>query len=311
VPIPADLVTAVKNVTPSFSNGIWGGTWQAYNGYLPYPQYPNNVWGSSALQNVDPPLASSIYNGFQLRVEKRFSSGIQFLGTYSNQKSIDNASLAGSNVYVNGTAGGSLARIQDPNCLPCERSLSQFDVSQIAQFSAVYDLPFGRGKRWGGGSNAFVDGFFGGWQVNGIYRWDSGEPLILYLNNSTALPTYGNQRPDLSAPLQRTNSVNISQYFANPQVVSAPPAFYDGNAPRVLPNLRAPGTNNLSASIFKNFPLGFREGASLQFRAEAFNALNHVQFAAPNTTFGASNFGQISSQANSPRTLQLAFKLNF
>jgi len=311
VNIPSDLVNAVEAVTPAYSNGIWGGTWQLYNGYLPYPQYPNNVWGSSALQNVDPPIAESFYNGFQLRVEKRFSNGLQFLTTYSNQKSTDNASIAGSNVYVNGTAGASLARIQDPNNLAAEHSLSQFDVSQILQFSAVYELPFGRGKRWGTGINAIADGVLGGWQVNGIYRWDTGEPLILYLNNSTALPTFGNQRPDLSAPLERASGTNITEYFANPGVVSAPAPFFDGNAPRVMPNIRAPGTNNLSASIFKNFPLKFREGASLQFRAEAFNAFNHVQFAAPGTTFEAGDFGRITSQANQPRTLQLALKLYF
>jgi hypothetical protein len=311
VAIPADLVSAVKAVTPSYSNGIWGGTWPAYDGYLPYPQYPVNVWGSTGLSNVDAPAASSFYNGFELRVEKRFSQGLQFLGTYTNQKSTDDASIAGSNVYINGTAGGTLARVQDPNNLGAEHSLSQFDVSQIFQLSTVYELPYGHNRHWGSGANGFVDGALGGWQINGIYRWDTGQPLFLTLNSSTSLPTYGAQRPDLSAPLERASGTNINGYFANPQVVSQPAPFVDGNAPRVLGNIRAPGTNNLSASIFKNFPLGFREGAYLQFRAESFNTLNHVQFSAPNTTFGSSSFGVISSQANLPRELQLALTLYF
>jgi hypothetical protein len=311
VPIPAGLQTAVKQVTPPFSNGVWGGTWQAYNGFLPYPQYPNNVWGSSALQNVDPPIGNSIYHSLQLRIEKRFSDGLQFLTTYTMQKSIDDSSLAGSNVFINGTAGASLARVQDPNNLRLERSLSQFDVSQIAQFSFVYQLPYGRGKRWGGSANKLIDGVLGGWQTNGIYRWDTGLPILLFLNGGVSLPTYGNQRANLTGPLHKSDGTNITQYFANPQVAVAPPAYFDGNAPRVLPNVRAPGTNNLSASLFKNFPLGFREGASLQFRAEGFNVLNRVQFAAPNSTVGLSNFGVITGQANSPRQLQLALKLYF
>jgi hypothetical protein len=314
VPVPATLGPAIQALTPSYSNGFWpGGGWQPWNGYLPFPQYGTTAWGGNLLQNVDPPIANSIYNGFELRVEKRFSHGLQFLGTYTNQKSIDNASIAGNSEYIDGTAGSSLAQIQDPNCLACERSLSQFDISQIAQFSAVYEIPFGRGKQFGGGVNKFVDAALGGWQVNGIYRWDSGLPLILYLNGGTSVPTFGNQRPDLNAPLERAGNWNIDQYFscgACAAEATKPLPYALGTAPRVLPNVRAPGTNNMSASIFKEFPLGF-EGARLQFRAESFNTFNHVQFGAPNTTVGGGAFGEISGQANSPRILQLALKLVF
>ena len=312
--IPADLQAAVENLTAPYSNGFWGGQWQVFNGYLPYPQYGTTTWGGNLLQNTDPPIANAIYNGFQLSVEKRFSQGLQFLGTYTNQKSIDNASLAGNSVYINGTAGATLAQIQDPNCPACERSLSQFDISQVAQLSVVYELPFGRGKQFGTGINKFADTILGGWQVNGIYRWDTGLPLILYLNGGTPVPTFGNQRPDLNAPLDRASNWDVANYFSCGQctsVATKPAPYADGTAPRVLPNIRAPGTNNLSASVFKNFPLGFREGAYLQFRAESFNALNHVQFAAPNTTVDGGSFGEITSQANQPRILQLGLQLNF
>jgi hypothetical protein len=320
--IPAALQTGVEANTSPYSNGFWGGQWPAYNADLPFPQYGTTTWGGNLLQNVDPPIANAIYNGFTLRVEKRFSQGLQFLGTYTNQKAIDNASIAGNSEYINGTAGSSLAQVQDPNCIACERSLSQFDISQIAQVSAVYELPFGRGKAFGGNVNKWVDTAFGNWQVNGIYRWDTGLPLILYLQGGTSVPTFGNQRPDLNAPLTRASdwgpSAGINTYFSCGQCateVTAPLPYALGTAPRVLPNVRAPGTNNLSASIFKQFPLGFREGAKLEFRAESFNTLNHVQFGAPNTTVqppGPGNsFGQIFSQANQPRILQLALKLYF
>ena len=314
--IPSGLQAAVESLTSPYSNGFWGGQWPAYNAQLPYPQYATTSWGGNLLQNVDPPIANSIYNGFSLRVEKRFSQGLQFLGTYTNQKSIDNASIAGNSQYTTGSPGAAagLAQIQDPNCPACERSLSQFDISQVFQFTGVYELPFGRGKRFGGGINKAIDAAFGNWQVNGIYRWDTGQPLILYLNGGTSVPTFGNQRPDLNAPLEKASNPTTSSYFscgACATEATKPLPYALGTAPRVLPNVRAPGTNNLSASIFKEFPMGFREGAKLQFRAESFNTLNRVQFSAPNTTVLGGSFGQTFSQANQPRILQLALKFVF
>jgi hypothetical protein len=91
----------------------------------------------------------------------------------------------------------------------------------------------------------------------------------------------------------------------------------DGTAPRTLSGVQIPGTNNLTASLFKSFSLGFREGARLEFRLEAFNALNYVQFGAPNTTLqpggpsANTTFGQITTQANAPRQVQLGLKLYF
>jgi carboxypeptidase family protein len=318
--IPAAVQAGVEANSAPYSNGFWGGQWPAYNAYLPFPQYGTTTWGGNLLQNVDPPIANSIYNGFSLRVEKRFSQGLQFLATYTNQKSIDNASIAGNSEYITGGSGGAsgLAQIQDPNCIACERTLSQYDISQIAQFSAVYALPFGRGKHFGGGINPWVDAAFGNWQLNGIYRWDTGLPLILYLNGGTSVPTFGNQRPDLNAPLERASNWSPSSggtsFFscgACATEATKPAPYALGTAPRVLPNIRAPGTNNFSMSIFKEFPLQFREGANLQFRAETFNTFNHVQFGAPNTTVDGGAFGEITGQANSPRILQLALKLYF
>jgi hypothetical protein len=172
--------------------------------------------------------------------------------------------------------------------------------------------------RWGGSSNAIVNGVLGGWQVNGMYRWDTGIPILLNLSSGQSVPTYGAQRPNLTGvPIQVSSDFGTSQqYFVNPgpggsNLAVTPAPFTDGNSPRVMPNLRRPGTNNLSASLFKEFPLGFREGARLQVRAEAFNAVNHVQFCGPATTIGSGNFGSITCQANAPRQMQLGMKLYF
>src|SRR5262249_4184243 len=146
------------------------------------------------------------------------------------------------------------------------------------------------------------DAVFGGWQLNGIYRVDNGLPIQLGLCGgcSVNLPTYGNQYPDLLAPLQVAGSGNLNQYFANPQVAVRPAPYADRNAPLALPSARIPGTDNLTASLFKAFPLGFREGSRLEMRLEAFNVFNRVQFAAPDTNVGDATFGSIPSQANQP-----------
>src|SRR5262249_29072377 len=176
-----------------------------------------------------------------------------------------------------------------------------------AQLSFSYQLPIGRQHAIGRNVSTWIDALIGGWQVNGIYRVDNGLPVQLLLCGgcSVNLPTYGNQNPDLVAPLRVAGTGDLNQYFANPQAAVKPAPYASGNAPRLLPNARIPGTNNLSSSLFKNVPLPFREGAHLQIRLEAFNVFNHVQFAAPNSNVGEPTFGQISGQANLPRQVQI------
>src|SRR5262249_26879428 len=204
-----------------------------YNQLLkPYPQF-------SGFSGPDPPVANSIYNSLQLRVEKRFSKGLQLLGTYVFSKSIDNSSAACSCT----TWLGGATSLQDPNRRYLERSVSQFDIPHVLQFSYVYQLPFGKGKQFGSNWNGVVDAVLGGWQTNGLWRFDNGMPLALGLSTSQALPTYNTQRPNLIGPLTRNDGPNwLNQYFANPQNAVTPPPFTVGNAPREIATARAPGT---------------------------------------------------------------------
>jgi hypothetical protein len=294
------------------SQDLSGPTIPRWKLYVPYPQYSSGT--APGISSSFVPWANSIYNAVQLRLEKRFSGGVQFQFSYVFQKSIDDSSL-GSSGYSFLTGGYTTAEsaARDPNNLRLDRSLSAFSIPQIAQLSFVYQLPFGRQRKYGANVSEWVNALAGGWQVNGIYRIDDGLPVQLFLCGGcgTSLPTYGNQYPNLIAPLQVAGSGNLDQYFANPQVAVKPAPYTDGNAPRVLPNARIPGTDNLTASLFKQVPLGFREGARLEIRLEAFNVLNHVQFAAPDTNVGDATFGEITAQANQPRQVQVALKLYF
>lgn len=279
---------------------------------VPYPQFSNGT--APGITSSFVPWANSIYNAAQLAVSKRFSNGLQFLFSYVFQKSLDDSSL-GSSGYSFLTGGLSTAEssARDPNNLRLDRSLSTFSIPQIAQLSFLYQLPFGRGRAYGKNWNRVTDAILGHWQVNGIYRVDNGLPIQLDLCGgcSVNLPTYGNQFPNLLAPLRVAGTGNLNQYFANPQVAVLPAPYADGNAPRVLPNARMPGTDNLTASLFKEVALPFREGSFLQIRLEAFNVLNRVQFAAPDTNVGDATFGQITAQANQPRQVQIGAKLYF
>ena len=94
-------------------------------------------------------------------------------------------------------------------------------------------------------------------------------------------------------------------------VFSQPAPFTYGTAPRTLPNVRWDGTNNLDLGLFKNNKFGREARFNLQFRAELFNAMNHVRFGIADMFIGDSSFGVIHSQANNPRQIQLALKLLF
>ena len=112
-------------------------------------------------------------------------------GEHTFSKSIDDSSVAcGCTTWL-----GGFTSVQDPNRLYLERSVSEFDIPQVSQFSYVYQLPVGRGKTFGSDWNWFLDAVLGGWQTNGIWRFDDGLPIQLTLNGGQSLPTYGSSGP--------------------------------------------------------------------------------------------------------------------
>ncbi len=147
-------------------------------------QDPNNAFGISVpfpqftgFSGDSPPIANSIYHAAQFRAEKSFSSGLQFLVTYSVSKSIDGASATDDSIsWLGGGLSGNTLNVQDPYNLRAERSASTFDIPQVLQFSYVYALPVGRGKHFGGNMNPVLNAVIGGWQLNGIWRFAKVQP---------------------------------------------------------------------------------------------------------------------------------------
>ncbi len=259
----------------------------------PYPQY----------LSVIPPMATgavSIYHSLQIKAQKQFGSGLTFLVAYTAQKLIDDCSTTA----VVGAAS-SLQNIYD---LPGERAVSSNDVSQLLTISYVYELPFGKGKRFGRGWNRGVDAVLGGWQVNGITTLSTGLPVLVTTQNTSHAggavlrPNNDGHTANLGGPVEG----RLNKYF-DTSVFSQPAPFTFGNTGRTLPDVRVPGEKNFDFSLFKNFAL--TERMTLQLRAESFNWLNTPRFGRPNQNANAAQFGVISGTANSPRQMQLALKL--
>jgi hypothetical protein len=171
----------------------------------------------------------------------------------------------------------------------------------------LYEVPYGRGRRFGASAPAAVDAVIGGWQINGIVTVQSGTPLTISACNTAGLfnpvtrANWNGQDPGLDG-----NRVDRLPRWFDTTVFSQPAAFTFGNAGATFPLLRTDSVRNLDLSLFKHFALPAR--LRLQARLEVFNALNRVQFGSPNTSVTSTSFGVVSSQANTPRQLQFGVK---
>jgi hypothetical protein len=266
---------------------------------LPYPQYANVI-------SVTESYGASTYHAAYLKVERRFSHGFSVLGSYSFSKMIDDVVSSPTGF---GGESFSMGTPQNFYNLRGERAIATFNTPQSLVASFVYELPVGAGKAFLN-TGSVVNKILGGWQVNGIATFQVGEPLQIsggnanILNEGTQRPNWNGQNPTLSGAI----TSRLGAYF-NVADFSVNAPFTFGNAPRIMPDLYGPGQKNFDFSLFKNTTV--REKYRLQFRAEAFNAMNRVQFGNPATNISQATFGRISSQANLPRDIQLALKLLF
>lgn len=251
----------------------------------PWPYYPN-------VNIVNPHNSSSSYHSFFADVEKRFSRGVVFLASYTFGKAISDLGAAQSGKY-----NRRVERAPDPT--------SRFVLS------GVYELPFGRNKRWQS-SSGVVNHLIGGWQVDGAWLLQAGLLVgIRGANNNMA------DRPNstgVSAALPRSERT-LTRWFRTDVFVN-PPDFAFGNVGRVLPDVGAPGINNLDFSLLKTTSI--RERFRVQFRAEAFNALNHPNYLSPGTTFTPDSQGRnanatlgVITGARDARIVQLGLKVIF
>ena len=268
----------------------------------PYPQFDGPFEGLPLLS------AESFYNALQLRFEKRASHYVSFEGGYTLSKSTDN-SAAGRNAFI-GTLGSD--NPQELDNLKAEHSISANDATHRLAMAIITDAPVGRGRLIGRDMNKVLDAFVGGWTVSTILTYQTGQPIDIGMSQPTL--DDGNQRPNVicnpgsgvgAHHSALTGLSTFSNCFANPGYEQP------GNAPRYFSNLRTDGIHNIDMALDKEFIP--REGMRLEIRAEFFNLFNTPRFALPDTLYGDSTFGQVSStvQGSTPRHGQLGVRFEF
>ena len=275
----------------------------------------------------------SNYHAAQMTFRKRYdSTGLLLAGSYSLSKSIDNLSID----PVGSTVGGGLTTTNsrtpvDGRNYQNERARSDFDQRHVMNMTSIYELPFGKGKKLISTDNKAVNALLGGWSLNGIYTYQSGEPFSVRSGVLTANFTSQSRaalKPGVALPqaqLQNKDGVVGPVFFANADAFTFPNPGDVGLGRNIF---QGPSYWNLDAGITKGFQL--TERVKMVFRTELFNALNHPNFRNPRdatvgspaitsgvfgqaccVTLSTASSASTNQNGESWRVIQLALKLNF
>jgi len=241
------------------------------------------------------------YKAFTAKLEKHLSAGLQFISSYTLGKAMANTgtTLSGSNNFQT---------ISELN-YGLDYSPAAWDIRQNFTTGFTYDLPFGRGKQFGGSLNKAVDIALGNWQVNGILTLHTGQPYTVSAGSCQGV--WSGCFPDIASgvdPNAAPSGGRTPSEWFNTSNFSAPAAGTQGT---IGDNRNyGPPLRNLDLSVFKEFP--FTERFKLQFRTEVFNLTNTPQFNFPDSGYGDSKFGQVTSTlAGTERHVQFSLKLLF
>jgi carboxypeptidase family protein len=272
----------------------------------PYPTF-------GIISNIND-VGQAKYDSLQIKAETRsVKHGLYALLGYTYAKTYD----SGLNDGLGSTVGAPYWPLPGSNKL--DWGLSQLNVNHTFTASVTYDLPFGKGKRFGSNWSGAVDTILGNWEVDVIQRVLSGFPVFIVNSTSESGVNFQqnastNNRPNQTCSAEASNRT-LSQWF-NTSCFSAAPVGELGNASRAP--VSGPDFVNTDFSVIKHFKLPYRDGMQVDFRSEFFNVFNHAQFGPPNSdisaAFGTPNsalFGKINSTVNNPRVIQFALKLRF
>jgi len=306
----------LPNGTPAVAPGLYNSTTRSFYDLL----RPMTEWGTVNRSNN--PWGRNQYDAMLAKVEHRFKKGLGLLGSFTWSKLFEDTSFWGPEI------SGPIT----------EHKLGGEDRPFRLSVAPIYQLPIGKGRKFGREMPRVLDSFIGGWELTGQFTLQSGKPITFttdsfYDGQAFQLPR--DQRT-LSRWFDTSHFVkfpdkntDISNYPAWTGVFDLPgPNFVPtssndpkngvykdfGNFVRRYPtrwgNVRASRVNEVNLGVYKNFQI--QEQTKLQFRVETFNAFNHPRFLAPNSDPGSSNFGLVTpTQQNTARLLQFALKLNF
>ncbi|HYZ87386.1 MAG TPA: TonB-dependent receptor [Bryobacteraceae bacterium] len=251
----------------------------------PYPHFADVIRQEN--------IGYSWYHALQTRIERRFAQGFTFQLSHTWSKAME------AREFLN------------PADITPSEVISELDRTHTWRASAIWELPFGRGRRFGANMARFVEFFAGGWQLNGIWQNQSGQPLA-----------FGNRifNGDLSQVSLPSDERSVDRWLRIDPATGRAYGFNTSAAQQLDTNsqlrtfplrfsgIRGPGQDRLDLSLFKNFRM--TERITTQFRAEAYNALNHPNLGNPNADPTNAAYGTITSQ-DSPRSWQFALRVSF
>lgn len=276
-------------ITPPYA-GFSGIVAQALR---PYPQYQAIEWR-------DTPVGKSRYDSIQIKLDKRFSDGLQFRTFYVWAELFNNRADSGQR------GGGG---VQNPiNTQAGEWSIAGDNVMHSFVFSGTYVLPVA--KR----ATGVLGYLLKGWTMNGILRYDAGRPLAISMNNDLAGLLFNTtKRPNRvngASGILATDKFdpNSQRYFDRAGWTDPGPLQF-GNAPSRDGTVRGFKNATEDLSLFK--VTTFKERYNLRLEVQGGNVTNRTVFCDPATNWSAANFGQVSLQCNQPRSVQLGLKFQY
>jgi hypothetical protein len=241
---------------------------------------------------------------------KRYRNGVSGSANYTWSKLEDTGGVGNGAAFLDATA------IQDVFDFRNELARSTLDVPHRFVANWNYELPFGKGRRWGRQWSGLTQAVLGGWQTSGIWSWQSGTPLNIIASGFPAAVGNAQRRADRVSGVDAAYSLEDAQAsvrsggtWFNPAAFAQPGDYLFGNAPRTNDDVRRDSYKNVNLSVLKNIAWGRQR---LQFRAEFLNAFNMVVFGTPGRNVNdVATFGRITTQGNTPRIVQLVLRYTF
>ena len=301
----------------------------------PYPQLANwstAIWFGSAAEPayVGLPIGQTFYNSMVVDLVKRSGRGLSMDLNYTLSKQ------QGDTFSSQSEYNGFYTPLQDvTNLSQGAHSLTGYDQTHVVKGFVTYELPFGKGKKWGTSSSGFVNALIGGWSVNGLVLYASGQPFSISINQPY-YPLYSTFYPNYSVTGAK-GPFGLSGYQAvgtggNPppptflyaaNVATSPipadtstAAVTLGSGPGLTGSLRCPGISNENASVLKYFSMGPDGRYQLSLRVEFYNLFNRHQYqingcGGIKTQLGSSTFGQVIGVNDNPRNGQFGVRFTF
>ena len=261
----------------------------------PFPQFSDVIL-------VAPSFGVTNYYAGLFKLEKRLSGGLTLVSTYTWSKFLGNTNDSGNPGA--GTLGAENGPYSNYYNRRADYGPVENDIRHRFTLSTVYELPFGRGRRWPTGGLGHIAG---GWTIGILATLQSGAPLTaITLTNTARAFSAGYQRPDALYDANLASGRRSLTRWFDTNAFSQPAAYTFGNEGVGI--VRAYGVLNADVSLLRNFAL--TERVRLQLRGECFNALNHTNFDPPGTVFGSSLFGVVSS-SKPARQIQAGARLVF